>query len=134
MQEKPDLSAIREKLENIFKTYPAGNYCDVCAGAVAQELHKAGFESEIITLQNEEMPGQKGLRPPYIHGRKPDGQQFLLGQTGFHQCNRIRRSQMSYYIDSLVYFHQGVEMMDEVTYFSLFLYPDGLQITHVRIV
>lgn len=95
---------------------------------------KAKFETEIVTLQNEEMPGQPGKRPSYIQGKKPDGEHFLLAQTGFHQANRIHIEDNFYYIDALVYTHYGVKAVDETTYFTLFVYPDGVEITNVQAV
>lgn len=87
---------------------------------------------EIVTIQNEEIPGLPGARPPYIQAKKPDGSLFLLAQSGFHQVNRIHQNEVSYYLDALVYWHYGVEVIDEVSYFDLFEYPDGLEMTRVE--
>jgi hypothetical protein len=129
-----DLDKSRKKLEALFKSYPAGNHCDVCADKVGKELKEAGFEVEIVTIQNEQIPGQPGARPPYVQARKPDGSPFLLGQVGFHQTNRVQFEGVSYFIDALVYLHYGVQAVDEDTYFSLFVYPDGVEITDVEVV
>lgn len=131
---RPDLSALGDSLETLFQTYPAGNYCDVCAKAAGMELRKVGFEVAIVTIQNEVNPGQPNVRPPYIQAKRPDGQPFLLGQNGFHQANRITFEDAFYYIDPLVYLHYGVDVVDETTYFGLFVYPDGIEITDVRVV
>jgi len=131
---RPDLSAFKDTLERLFLTYPAGNYCDVCAQAVGLELRKAGYEVAIVTIQNAVNPARPDVRPPYIQAKRPDGQPFLLGQNGFHQANRIVFADTFYYIDPLVYLHYGVEVVDETTYFDLFVYPDGMEITEVRVV
>jgi hypothetical protein len=132
--QKPDISNHRERLEAIFRTYPAGNFCDVCAKAVGAELREAGFGVEIVTVQNEANPAQPNMRPPFIQAKLPDGKSFLLGQNGFHQANRIIAQPNSYYIDPLVYLHFGVELVDERTYFGLFVYTDSMEITGVEFV
>lgn len=129
-----DLKAVKNKLEVLFQRYPAGNHCDICARKVGEELQKAKFDVEIVTIQNEEMPEQPGKRPSYIQGKKPDGEYFLLAKTGFHQANRVHFEDNFYYIDALVYVHYGVEAVDETTYFALFVYPDGIEITNVQAV
>jgi hypothetical protein len=130
----PDLSAIAEHLEILFQTHPAGNHCDVCARAVGAALRNAGFEVAIVTIENESNPGQPTMRPPYIQAKMPDGKPFLLGQNGFHQANRITFQNAFYYTDPLVYLHQGVTAVSEEDYFNLFVYPDGMEITDVKVV
>lgn len=87
---------------------------------------------DIVTIQNEEIPGLAGVRPSYIQAKKPDGGLFLLALTGFHQANRIHTNETSYYLDALVYWHYGVAAVDEDSYFSLFEYPESIEITQVE--
>jgi hypothetical protein len=127
-----DLSRFSQVLTPIFETYPTGNLCDVCAQKVAGELQKAQYKLAIVTIQNERMPGQPNIRPPFIHGLARNNQPFLLGQSGFHQAVRIEIDSVLYYIDALVYLHYGLSAVDEVTYWRLFWYPDGIEITKVQ--
>lgn len=83
-----DLGHLDTSLEPIFEAYPVGNFCDVCAQKVSQELRKAEFEVAVVTIQNEAMPGVFH-RPPFIHGRDREGQPLLLAETGFHQAVRL---------------------------------------------
>ena len=92
------------------------------------ELRKSGFEVAIVTIQNEVNPAQPDVRPSFIQAKMPDGRLFLLGQNGFHQANRITFEDVFYYLDPLV---NGV---DEKTYFNLFVYSDGMEITEVQVV
>jgi hypothetical protein len=85
----------------------------------------------IVTIQNEEMPGAPGARPPYIQARRPDGQPFCWRKQDFIRPIELRH-EVSYDIDGLAYMHYGVEAVEESAYFSLFVYSDGLQITSVE--
>lgn len=126
-----DLSHSAHDLMPVFSLYPPGNYCDLRAQKVRNILQAAGYEAEIVTIQNEQMPGQPWARPPYIQARRPDGQPFLLAEIGFHQASRIRQDDTLYYVDALVHQHFGFAAVVESDYFELFVYPDGVEITGV---
>ena len=126
-----DLEHHGSALTPIFEAYPVGNFCDICAQKVSQELRKAEFEVAIVTIENEAMPGQS-FRPPFIHGRNPEGQSLLLAENGFHQAVRIFADEIFYYLDALVFMHFSLKAVDEMTYRSLFLYSDGVEFTNVQ--
>ncbi len=127
-----DLEHLGSALTPIFEVYPVGNFCDICAQEVSQELRKTEFEVAIVTLRNETMPGQSHIRPPFIHGRHPDGQPVLLADTGFHQVARLLTDGIFYYLDALVFMHYGLQAVDEMTYRGLFLYSDGVEFTDIQ--
>jgi hypothetical protein len=129
-----DLSALKPELSAIFKRYPAGNHCDRCAEALGKLLVSKGYRVSILTLQNEALFGSPEVRPPFINVRNVDGGLFLLGESGFHQVCRVDMEPDDYFIDSLVHLHYPFQAVDEDTYFGLFEYPDGIEITDVRLV
>lgn len=132
MVETVDLSHLRPLLEAIFAQYPPGNHCDLCATALGKILKDDGYQVNIVTLQNEEVPGRPGIRGRFIMARHSDGSSFALGVTGFHMTCRIEQEEKRFYIDSLVNEHFGTQAVDTASYFALFVYPDSMEITLVQ--
>ena len=126
-----DDADLRSKLQSAFKSYPAGNHCDVLAQLLGRLLHSAGYEVVIVTFQNEPMPGTM-TRASFIPAINADGDAFLLAQTGFHDTIRLTVDDTVYYLDGLVYMHYGATAVTEDVYFELFLYADALDVTNVR--
>jgi hypothetical protein len=129
-----DLSTFSKDLESLFAQYPVGDYCDRCANNLSEVLRRrSDYAVAILTIQNETVPGLPDIRPAYIGARLPDGSGLLLAQTGFHQVCRIGLDGDFYFLDALVYLHYGSTAVDRDSYFGLFEYPDGIEITSVRV-
>ena len=129
-----DLSALQVELTVIFEQYPVGNYCDRCAEAMSRLLVSKGYQVSIVTLQNESLFGSPDVRPPFIRARNIDGEMFSLAETGVHQVCRLDVGSIQFYSDALVQLHYPFQAVDVDTYFDLFEYPDGIEVTDVRLV
>lgn len=123
-----DLHTFRQLLAAVFMDFPASSFkCDLAANKARQIFVGAGFSADIVRLQNREIV--PGVRGQYMVALDKNGQQMVVGETGFHETVRINGVS---YIDAIVYEHFGVQALEWEDYAKLWLYPDQLEITGMR--
>jgi len=114
---RPDLTSVEKDLKKIFdkpESHPTKFGCVECAESVATVLSKDGFDVDYVQIQNKH-----GMQAVDVYANSPDGNEWVIGKSGFHEVVRIKHEGQEFFIDSVAYQHNGVKALTREEYAQL---------------